>query len=85
MDVFCMRDGPESLEARRQGVVGPKDVQVVNPWMVKATLHWQRDFAHITKLRILRWRRLSWISRWASCNHKGPSKREPGRSVRKKT
>lgn len=36
------------------------------------------------KLRILTWKGYPRLSRWAPCNHKGPSKREAGGRTREK-
>ena len=40
----------------------------------------KRDFAEVIKLKILRCRDYTVLSRWTQCNHKGPFKRKAGGS-----
>lgn len=40
------------------------------------TLCGKRDFAVVTKLRILKWGDYIGLTRWVQCNQKGPHKRE---------
>ena len=47
---------------------------------MNVTSYGRRDFADAIKFRILREGRLSWNIWWAQHNHKGPYKKEAGRS-----
>ena len=43
------------------------------------TTHGIKDFAHVIKLKILRWGDEPGLTRWAQYNHKGPYKEETRR------
>lgn len=45
---------------------------------VNVTLHGKKEFAHMTKLRIVRYEDHSGLSEWAQCNNKGSHERDLG-------
>ena len=44
------------------------------------TLHSEKDFADVIKLRISRWEDCPGLSEWVPCNHKGSYERKAGGS-----
>ena len=60
-------------------ITSPWDVYNLNPgtWAY-VTLYGKRNFADVTKLRVLRLGGCPGLSGWAPCNHKGLYKREAG-------
>lgn len=50
----------------------PSNLQ--NQWICH--LIWQRDFANVIKLRILRWADYPGVFEWVQCNHKSPKIRK---------
>ena len=48
----------------------PKMCTSWSPEHVTVTSHGKRDFADMTKLRILRWGDYLALSEWARCNHR---------------
>ena len=44
------------------------------------TIHGEKDFADVIKLRSSRWEDCPGLSEWAPCNHKGSYEREAGGS-----
>ena len=56
--------------------MAPRDVHVLLPTTCESvTFYGRRDFASVTKLRLVRWNDCSGLSRWAQWNHKGPFKK----------
>lgn len=73
MDGFCMWTW--IFRGQRADCCVPQRCPLSHPLDGECHLMWQTDFADVINLMILRWARLSWISREGICNPKGPTKR----------
>ena len=54
-------------------ILPPKDVYILTPGPCECVaLRGKRDFADVMKLKSLRWRDYSGLSRWTQCHHEAP-------------
>ena len=58
-------------------MMAPKDIHILIPRTCEyVSLHGKRNFAGVTKLRILIWGDYAGLSGWTQCNHQGLYNRE---------